>query len=315
MNYEDLRINTDELNKHLDAHHDSENKLFAFPAQSNVSGVRHPLSWIKKAQEKDWDVLLDAAAFAPTSKLDLSACQPDFVSLSFYKIFGYPTGLGCLLIKKSKFDKLKKPSYAGGTITISSAGYSGYFLKKDHEKFENGTINYLDIPAITIGLNFIHSIGMDNINGRVKNLSGLILSEFAKLFHDSGLPLIKLYGPGNTEDRGGTFLFNLFDVSGRQYPFEFVEEMANAEMISCRTGCFCNPGIDELNHCLSPEQLKTYFVSRDHGDYNDFVNFTRKARGGVRISVGLATTKSDLEKFIRFLKKFLNKTARQFNPY
>jgi selenocysteine lyase/cysteine desulfurase len=156
---------------------------------------------------------------------------------------------------------------------------------------------------------------MDNINGRVKNLSGLILSEFAKLFHDSGLPLIKLYGPGNTEDRGGTFLFNLFDVSGRQYPFEFVEEMANAEMISCRTGCFCNPGIDELNHCLSPEQLKTYFVSRDHGDYNDFVNFTRKARGGVRISVGLATTKSDLEKFIRFLKKFLNKTARQFNPY
>ena len=309
MNYEDLSINEPELNKHLEAHRDKKNKLFAYPAQSNVSGVRHSLSWIKKAQENDWDVLLDAAAFVPTSNLDLSVICPDFVSLSFYKIFGYPTGIGCLLVKKSKFDKLKKHWYAGGTITLSTVKYNRYFLKQDHEKFENGTINYLDIPAITGGLDFILSIGMENINSRIKELCTVILSGLTNLMHDNGLPLVRLYGPRNTENRGGNFLLNFLDVHGRYYPLQYVEERANSEMISLRTGCFCNPGIDELNHNISREKIKDYFDGRDQGDYDDFVNFTGKMRGAIRLSIGIPTTRSDIDRFMRFAGKLLNKTV------
>src|SRR4029078_2504705 len=61
--------------------------LFAYPAQSNFSGVQHPLEWIAQAHERGWDVLLDAAAFAPTNRLDLGRWHPDFVDISFYKIF------------------------------------------------------------------------------------------------------------------------------------------------------------------------------------------------------------------------------------
>ena len=75
--------------------------LFAYPAQSNFTGVQHPLEWIAQAQARGWDVLLDAAAFAPTNRLDLGRWQPDFVAISFYKIFGYPTGIGCLLARKA----------------------------------------------------------------------------------------------------------------------------------------------------------------------------------------------------------------------
>src|SRR5688500_15716336 len=46
--------------------------LFAFPAQSNFSGIRHPLEWIGNAQRRGYRVLLDAAAFAPTASLSLS---------------------------------------------------------------------------------------------------------------------------------------------------------------------------------------------------------------------------------------------------
>jgi len=53
--------------------------LFAFPAQSNFSGVKHPLDLIELAHARGWDVLLDAASFAPTSHLDLSTVKPDFV--------------------------------------------------------------------------------------------------------------------------------------------------------------------------------------------------------------------------------------------
>ena len=73
--------------------------LLAFPAQSNFSGVKHPLDLVDRAQRRGWDVLLDAAAFVATNRLDLSAVTPDFVTVSFYKMFGYPTGVGCLLVR------------------------------------------------------------------------------------------------------------------------------------------------------------------------------------------------------------------------
>ena len=64
--------------------------------------------------------LLDAAAFVPTSKLDLSEVKPDFVPISFYKMFGYPTGLGALIARREALAKLHRPWFAGGTITVAS---------------------------------------------------------------------------------------------------------------------------------------------------------------------------------------------------
>ena len=94
--------------------------LFAYPAQSNFSGVRHPLTWVDRAQAAGYDVLLDAAAFAPTSQLDLGAVKPDFVTVSFYKMFGYPTGVGCLLARRDALTRLRRPWFSGGTIVGAS---------------------------------------------------------------------------------------------------------------------------------------------------------------------------------------------------
>ncbi|MEJ5240428.1 MAG: aminotransferase class V-fold PLP-dependent enzyme [Anaerolineales bacterium] len=97
--------------------------LFAYPAQSNFSGARHSLEWVARAQALGWDVLLDAAAFVPTSLLDLSQVHPDFVPISFYKIFGYPTSVGALIARKEALRKFRRPWFAGGTINwgMSSA--------------------------------------------------------------------------------------------------------------------------------------------------------------------------------------------------
>ena len=107
----DLRVSQETLARHLEAATSARYRrfgrrrpgpagsLFAFPAQSNFSGVQHPLTWIAQAQDAGYDVLLDAAAFAPANRLDLSRWHPDYVSLSFYKIFGYPTGIGALLVR------------------------------------------------------------------------------------------------------------------------------------------------------------------------------------------------------------------------
>jgi hypothetical protein len=86
----ELRVDDHLLPRYLTEVVGEHNNLFAYPAQSNFSGVQHPLAWIEQAQAHGWDVLLDAAAYVPTNRLDLSRSHPDFVALSFYKMFGWP---------------------------------------------------------------------------------------------------------------------------------------------------------------------------------------------------------------------------------
>ena len=87
----------------------------------------------------------------------------------------------------------------------------------------------------------------------------------------------------------------------QQVPFEEVERRANSCNISLRTGCFCNPGIDEINNDLSSDELHDFFTSNLHGGYREIINALQKMRGATRISVGLATTKFDLDQFLNFV--------------
>ena len=66
----DLRVDEAELLQHLDQASKDQRNLFAYPAQSNVTGVQHPLDWIDLAHERGWDVLVDCAAFVPSNRLD-----------------------------------------------------------------------------------------------------------------------------------------------------------------------------------------------------------------------------------------------------
>lgn len=305
INYEDLRIDQQELQEKLSSFVDHKNKLFAFPAQSNVSGVKHDLNWIKKAQELGWDVLLDAAAFVPTSKLDLSECHPDFVSISFYKMMGYPTGIGCLLVRKDKFHQLNKQWFAGGTVKLASVAAPHHILATNHERFEDGTINYLDIPAVKIGLDYLSNIGMDRISERILALTNYLVNELKSLKHRNGNALVKIFGHEAREHMGGTVIMNFFDQDKNKIPFEVIEQHANERNISIRSGCFCNPGIDEINNCITSEELAKYFSSRDDGNYQDMVQALNKMRGATRVSVGLANTQKDIDEFINYCKNYL----------
>lgn len=306
-----LYLNEEVLLKNLDSQPGIKNKLFAFPAQSNVSGIKHPLKYVEIAKQKGWDVLLDTAAFVPSDRLDLSEVQPDFATVSFYKIFGYPTGLGCLLVRKSMFQKMVKPWYAGGTISLSAATYDGHYLMHNHERFEDGTINYLDIPAIGIGIEHIQKIGIDTIRKRVKSLTGWLLQELPKIKHNNGNPVVKIFGSTDLDRRGGTIVMNFYDQHGELYPFATIEQEANERKISLRTGCFCNPGIDETNNQISLQDLQHYFGTHETGNYFDMIDYIGKLRGSVRISVGLVTNFKDIETFIRLVYGFRNRDVRE----
>lgn len=283
--------------------------LFAYPAQSNFSSVKHPLAWIEKAHEYGWDVLLDAAAFVPTSKLDLSKVKPDFVPISFYKIFGYPTGLGALLARKSALAKLHRPWFAGGTITVASVQGEKYYLADGAPAFEDGTLDYLNIPALEIGLKHIESIGYDVIGERVKTLTGWLLENLTQMKHSTGVPLVKLFGPNSTEGRGGAVTVNFYDQNGNAIDHRVIEREANKVNISLRTGCFCNPGAGEVALGISRVELDVCFTAPGHEERLSIDDFRQcidgKASGAVRISVGMVTNFQDVQSLLTFARGLL----------
>ncbi|RPJ80198.1 MAG: aminotransferase class V-fold PLP-dependent enzyme, partial [Acidobacteria bacterium] len=237
-----MRVEEADLDRYLDAAPEARHKLFAFPAQSNFSGAKHPLEWIGRAHAAGWDVLLDAAAFVPANRLDLARWKPDYVALSFYKMFGYPTGVGALIARLPALEKLRRPWFAGGTITVASVQADKHYLASGSAAFEDGTANYACIPAVDIGLSFVEVVGLDRIHGRVSALTGYLLGEMLALHHANGQPLVALYGPPDNERQGGTITFNVHAASGGIIDHKTIEERANVRRISLRTGCFCNPG-------------------------------------------------------------------------
>jgi molybdenum cofactor sulfurtransferase len=306
----DLRVDETQLTQALETARPGQNNLFAYPAQSNFTGVQHPLEWIAQAQSKGWDVLLDAASFAPSNRLDLSRWHPDFVDLSFYKIFGYPTGTGCLLVRKTAVHKLQRPWYAGGTITFSSVVAFDHYLTPGPAGFEDGTVNYLSIPAVEIGLKFIQSIGIDLIHTRVMCLTGWLIDQLLSLRHSNGKPVIRLYGPPNTYMRGGTVQVNFFDPDGRLFDCNDVERLANEERISLRAGCHCNPGAREVALGFTREILAPCFRDKDHLTFEQFLHvIDGKTTGALRASIGLVTTFTDVYKYLQFAETFSDRYA------
>ena len=182
----DMRVDDGELAGHLVRAPRGRNRLFAYPAQSNFSGVQHPLDWIPLAQEHGWDVLLDAAAFTPTNRLDLDRWRPDFVSQSFYKIFGYPTGVGCLIARKAALAKLRRPWFAGGTITVASVQGDKFYLAEGESASRTARRIIWRLPAIEFGLQYIASIGIDTIHKRVACLTGWLIDRLGELRHSNG---------------------------------------------------------------------------------------------------------------------------------
>lgn len=303
----DLRVNEADLFAALDQPAGSGPRLFSYPAQSNFSGVQHPLEWIEAASARGWDVLVDCAAFVPTNRLDLGRWHPDFIPLSFYKIFGYPTGVGCLLARREALKKLQRPWFAGGSIWAVSVESERLFMADDEAAFEDGTINYLTLPAVEIGLKHIQSIGVETIHTRVLCLTGWLVEQLLSLGHSNGEPLARVYGPRDCRMRGGTIALNFFDPDGKVVDERVVDRRASDWHISLRTGCFCNPGAGEVALSIAKETIVQNFQREERPPFDDFLHAMGLQTGGaVRVSLGLATTFADVYRFMQFAETFLD---------
>jgi selenocysteine lyase/cysteine desulfurase len=220
--------------------------LFAYPAQSNFSGVQHPLSW-----SCDGDVLLDAAAFVPTNPLSLRVHTPAFVVVSFYKMLGYPTGVGALIARRDALERLKRPWFSGGTVERVWVSERRHKLKAGAEGFEDGTPNFLALAALGSGLAFMREVGIERLHRHVLHLATMLRQRLA----DD--PRIRVYGPAETIS--GIVTFNIDGV-----PFDRVERAARDANIAIRSGCFCNPGAAERSGVDGAVRASLGMASNEH---------------------------------------------------
>ncbi|NEW44756.1 aminotransferase class V-fold PLP-dependent enzyme [Nocardia cyriacigeorgica] len=276
--------------------------LFAYPAQSNFTGVQHPLDWVDIAHEHGFDVLLDAAAYLPTHELDLAAVRADFVPVSWYKLFGYPTGVGCLIARRDALSRLRRPWFSGGTIQTASVQGGWHAPAAGPAEFEDGTVNFLAIPDIEHGLSWLRGVGVDVINRRTRCLTGWLLDRLLSLQHDNGASMVRIYGPRDMVNRGATVALNILDPFGAIVDERLVAQESSAAGYSLRTGCFCNPGAGEAAFDIGRPSLLRQFRKSALSVDAYITELGLPTGGALRVSFGIASTFQDVQRFVEFVE-------------
>ena len=305
--------------------------LFAWPAQSNMNGRRHPLDLAGRVQASSHSThrtytMLDAAAYCTTGQVDLSNpdTAPDFVALSLHKIFGFPD-LGALVVRKSAGDVFKNRKYfGGGTVEMVTVIREEWVSRKEtvlHEQLEDGTLPFHQIVALDYAMN-VHAelYGcMTNITQHTCALAANLYKRLRALRHAGGLPVCEIYQDpkaqyGNSKTQGPTVAFNIRNSQGGWVGKSDVEGLAVARNIHLRTGGVCNPG-GIANFCALEqwEMRRNFSEGMRCGDNLDILG--GKPTGVVRVSLGAMSTQRDVDNFIEFVEATLVETELDASPY
>ncbi|KAI1146183.1 molybdenum cofactor sulfurase [Nemania diffusa] len=295
--------------------------LFAYPAQSNMDGRRHPLRWCQQLRRASASTgcqvytLLDAAAYAATSPLDLSNAEtaPDFTVVSFYKIFGFPD-LGGLIVKRDTSTVFKQRRYfGGGTVDMVVCSREQWHASKTqslHEALEDGTLPIHNIIALDSAIKTHQNLygSMANVASHTSFLTSRMYQRLEGLRHGNGEPVCVIYSVSPSEANisfgsGPVVAFNLRNRLGAWVSLTEFEKLATLKSFQVRTGGLCNPGGIAAALRLEPWEMRQNFSAGFRcGNENDIIN--GKPTGVIRVSLGAMSTLSDVEKFIGFIEEF-----------
>lgn len=294
--------------------------LFAYPAQSGMDGRRLPLSWpgrlrTSRSGHVKLYTLLDAAAFASTSPLDLSDTSraPDYTVLSFYKIFGFPD-MGALIVRKASQEPFSSRSYfSGGTVEMVSCITEQWHIKKQnnlHEQLEDGTLPIHNIVALGCALDVHGKLygSMGCVSTHTAWLAKILHHRISALCHGNGNVICRIYknplsAYGDTRLQGPVIALNFLNSKGEWVSDAEVEKLALIKNIHFRRGGLCNPGGIMTYLQLSPADLRRNFRA-GHRCGAESVIMGGKPTGAIRLSLGAMSTLEDVNRFVEFVEQF-----------
>lgn len=199
-------------------------KIVAVNHISNALGTINPIKEIiEKAHKAGAAVLIDGAQAAPHIKPDVQELDCDFYVFSGHKICG-PTGSGILYGKEAWLNKL--PPYQGGGEMIKEVTFEKTTYAELPHKFEAGTPNIEGGIVLGTAIDYLNSIGFDNIAAYEHEL---LEYGTQRLLEIEGL---KIYG--TSKNKTSVISFNIEDI----HPYD-IGAIVDKLGIAVRTGHHC----------------------------------------------------------------------------
>lgn len=154
-------------------------KLVSVTQVSNVLGTINPVKeMIRIAHEHGVPVVVDGAQSVPHFAVDVQDLDCDFLAFSGHKVYG-PTGVGVLYGKEEWLDRL--PPYQGGGEMIERVSFEKTTFERPPLKFEAGTPDYIATHGLATALDYVTSLGMDNILAHEQDLTRYALQQLREI--------------------------------------------------------------------------------------------------------------------------------------
>ncbi|HJT48697.1 MAG TPA: cysteine desulfurase [Nitrososphaeraceae archaeon] len=216
-------LNMEDCNRYLQS---DKVKLLSISHMSNVLGTIVPINEIiEMAHQKGIVVLVDGAQSVPHMPIDVQNMDCDFMVFSAHKMLG-PTGVGVLYAKKEILNEMKP--FIGGGDMIKEVYKQRTIYNDLPYKFEGGTPNIADVIGFGAAIDYLKKIGMYNVREHEIEITNYAIKAIA------GIKDIILYGPLDTNHRGGVIAFNIGDI----HPHDLATIM-NDHGIAIRSGHHC----------------------------------------------------------------------------
>ena len=236
-------------------------KLVSVTQVSNVLGTINPVKeMIRIAHEHGVPVVVDGAQSVPHFAVDVQDLDCDFLAFSGHKVYG-PTGVGVLYGKEEWLDRL--PPYQGGGEMIERVSFEKTTFERPPLKFEAGTPDYVATHGLATALDYVTSLGMDNILAHEQDLTRYALQKLREI---EGM---HIYGHRN--DSGDAVIsFNVGDIHHMD-----LGTLLDQLGIAVRTG----------HHCAQPLMDRLGIL------------------GTVRASFGLYNTREEVDALVAGIKR------------
>ena len=229
-------------------------KLVSCTQVSNVLGTVNPVKeMIVTAHRHGVPFLVDGAQSAPHLKIDVQEMDCDFFALSGHKMYG-PTGVGVLYGKEEWLEKL--PPYQGGGEMIATVTFEKTSFERPPLKFEAGTPDYVATTGLARAIDYLNSLGMDNIMAYEQELTRYALEKLGQIegirIYGSPLPTSPLGEECCMHDAVISFNVSAPSLIGRAGGGSFIHHMDMGTLldrlgIAVRTGHHCaQPLMDRL---------------------------------------------------------------------
>jgi len=202
----------------------SKTKIIALTHLSNVTGTIVPIKEIVEiAKKKNIPVLVDGCQSAPHIKIDVKDLDCDFYAISCHKVYG-PTGVGVLYAKKKWLESL--PPYIGGGGMISEVKKDKITYAPLPEKYEAGTMPTAEVVAFNESIQFMQSIGIENIIKHENELTNYALEKMKKI---NSVNIV-----GNPKNKAGVISFTIKGI----HPHD-ISTIVDEEGVAIRAGHHC----------------------------------------------------------------------------